>query len=73
MRIALKYRRGPADIAREFAKIGAALATVPLMAVAFSLTPTRRLDGLQKLYRVAGKIGALLGHRYYEYSATHSR
>lgn len=73
MRIALKYQRNPAGIAKEVAKIGAALISAPVLFVAFSLTPTRRLDGLQKLCRAAGKIGALFGHRHYEYSAPRTR
>jgi succinoglycan biosynthesis protein ExoM len=73
LRMALKHKRGAVDIAREMAKIMAALVSVPVLAVVFSLTPSRRLDGLQKLFRVAGKIGALLGHRYYEYAAQRYR
>jgi GT2 family glycosyltransferase len=68
MRIALKYKRGAGDVMREAAKILAALAAFPILCVAFAMNPTRRLDGVQKLFRAAGKIGALLGHRYYEYS-----
>lgn len=69
IRIALKYDSGVGSVMREIVKIFGALAAAPLLSLAFVLTPTRRLDGLQKLYRAAGKIGALLGHRYYEYSA----
>lgn len=73
LRMALKYARGIGGIAREIAKILAALVAVPVLALVFSLTPSRRLDGIQKLFRVAGKIGALLGHRYHEYAAQRYR
>ena len=73
MRIALKYKRGLGDVIREVAKILAALLAFPLLSIVFSMKPSRRLDGVRKLYRAAGKIGALLGHRYYEYAVPHRR
>lgn len=73
LRMALKYDRNILVIAREIAKILAALASVPVLALVFSLTPSRRLDGIQKLFRAAGKIGALVGHRYYEYASQRYR
>jgi len=73
MRIALKYRKGISAIAAEIAKISLALAAFPVLSAVYCMNPARRLDGIQKLYRAAGKIGALLGHRYYEYSAPQNR
>lgn len=68
LRMALKYAPGPSGIVREIVKIMGALACVPVLALIFSFDPSRRLDGVRKLYRIAGKIGALFGHRYYEYA-----
>jgi glycosyltransferase involved in cell wall biosynthesis len=73
MRIALKYGRGFFGSPTEVGKILAALVFFPVLSIAYCLSPTHRLDGLRKLYRAAGKIGALLGHRYYEYSAGGAR
>jgi hypothetical protein len=73
MRIALKHREGRNAIAREIAKIAAALLSVPILSIIFSATPEHRLDGIRKLYRAAGKIGALIGHHYHEYANTHGR
>jgi succinoglycan biosynthesis protein ExoM len=69
MRIALKYDRGPGAMLREVLKVLAAVIAFPLASIAFSMNPHRRLDGLRKLVRAAGKVGALVGHRYYEYAA----
>lgn len=73
LRMALKYERSAVSIVRELSKILAALVSVPVLALVFSLTPSHRLDGIQKLFRAAGKIGALFGHRYYEYAAQRYR
>jgi succinoglycan biosynthesis protein ExoM len=73
MRIALKYGNGPLAVAREFSKIVVAVVSFPVLLVVFSLSPRRRLDGVRRLYRAAGKIGALFGHRYYEYATRSSR
>jgi hypothetical protein len=73
MRIALKHRRSIGDMAVEFAKILAALAAAPVISLAFCLKPDRRLDGAYKLFRAAGKLGALFGHHYHEYAIIHGR
>jgi hypothetical protein len=70
---ALGPRKFGSHIAREVAKIVAALLSFPVVSIMYSLTPTRRLEGLRRVYRAAGKIGALFGHRYHEYSAHHGR
>jgi glycosyltransferase involved in cell wall biosynthesis len=73
LRMVLKYKRNATGIAREIAKILAAFASVPVLTLLYSLTPSHRLDGIQKLFRAAGKVGALVGHRYYEYAAQRYR
>jgi glycosyltransferase involved in cell wall biosynthesis len=73
LRMALKYKHNAIGIVREIAKILAAFAAVPVLTLVFSFTPSRRLDGIQKFFRAAGKVGALLGHRYYEYAAQRYR
>jgi GT2 family glycosyltransferase len=73
LRMALKYKRNALGIAGEVAKILAAFAAVPVLTLVFSLSPSRRLDGIHKFFRAAGKVGALLGHRYYEYAAERYR
>ena len=73
MRIALKYRATFGARSLEFAKIAAAFAAVPILSVAGSFTPERRLDGVYKLFRAAGKVAALLGHRYDEYATIHGK
>jgi GT2 family glycosyltransferase len=73
MRLALKYGHVPANVVKEIAKVIAAFVLFPMLSIAFSLAPRRRLEGLRRVYRAAGKIGALFGHRYHEYSAHHGR
>jgi len=71
MRVILQYRRGLASLAPEFAKIGGALLSAPLMSLIFVVKPNRRLDGLRLACRAAGKIVALCGRHYHEYATTH--
>ena len=68
MRLALKHQ-GVAAGARESAKAVAALAAFPFLSLAFGFHPRRRLDGVRKLARAMGKLGALFGHRYHEYAS----
>lgn len=73
MRIALKHGRGLGVLLSELSKIAGAFLAFPFLSIVYSLNPVRRLDGVRKLYRAAGKIGALFGHRYQEYAVTHGR
>jgi succinoglycan biosynthesis protein ExoM len=73
MLLTLKNRHGAGDVAREIAKILAALISFPVLSIVYSTTPRHRLEGLRRVYRAAGKIGALFGHRYHEYSTHHGR
>jgi glycosyltransferase involved in cell wall biosynthesis len=73
MRIALKHGRSPRALLAELSKIAGAVLAFPFLSIAYCFNPVRRLDGVRKLYRAAGKIGALFGHRYREYAVTHGR
>ncbi|MGH6871503.1 MAG: glycosyltransferase family 2 protein [Rhizomicrobium sp.] len=71
MRVFLKYRPGARAFAGECIKIAGAFAAVPVMSVALAARPPRRAIGLWKGFRAAGKLAALFGHRYDEYSVIH--
>ncbi|HEY0267136.1 MAG TPA: glycosyltransferase family A protein [Rhizomicrobium sp.] len=71
MRVLLKHRPGPATLAAELAKILAVLLLSPLAAVILAASPNRRALPLQKLFRAAGKLGAMFGTRYNEYAVVH--
>ncbi|MDE3115118.1 MAG: glycosyltransferase [Pseudomonadota bacterium] len=71
MRVFLKHRTGAAALLREFAKIGGALLLWPLLALILALSPTRRMAALRKVCRAAGKMAALFGSHYQEYSVIH--
>ncbi len=71
MLIALKHRHGAGAIVSELSKIAVAFVAFPVLSLVYSFNPVRRLDGVRKLYRAAGKVGALFGHRYREYAVTH--
>jgi succinoglycan biosynthesis protein ExoM len=73
MRIALKHSRSLGALLSELAKIAGAFLAFPFLSIVYSFNPVRRLDGVRKLYRAAGKVGALFGHRYQEYAVTHGR
>ena len=71
MRVLLKHQPGAALMLRESGKIlGALLLSLPLAAI-LALSPNRRLAPLQKLFRAAGKLTAMTGRRYNEYSVVH--
>jgi glycosyltransferase involved in cell wall biosynthesis len=71
MRVLMKHQPGPAMLCREIPKILAALLLSPLAAVILAASPNRRAMPLQKLFRAAGKLGAILGVRYNEYAVVH--
>lgn len=73
MHLAFKHANSRWSLAREMAKIAAALLSVPVLLIWRAFSPEHRLDGLRKLYRAMGKIGAVLGHRYHEYAVSHGR
>ena len=71
MRVLLKHRPGAATLLRETAKIGGALLLSPLAAAILCLVPNRRTAALRKFCRAAGKLAAILGAHYNEYSVIH--
>jgi len=71
MRVLIKHQHGAGTIARELAKIGAALLLSPPAAAILALNPRRRAAPLQKLCRATGKLTAMFGARYNEYSVVH--
>lgn len=71
MRVLLKHQPGAVLLAGELAKILAALLLSPLAAVILAASPNRKARALQKLYRAAGKLSAILGRRYNEYAVVH--
>jgi succinoglycan biosynthesis protein ExoM len=71
MRVLLKHRPGLLRLAVEVLKIMASLLLSPLAAVILAASPNRRAIPLQKLFRAAGKLGAMAGSRYNEYAVIH--
>ncbi len=71
MRVLLKHRPGPAQLAAELVKIAGSLLLSPLAAVILAASPNRRAVPLQKLFRAAGKLSAMFGARYNEYAVVH--
>ncbi|MBI3677564.1 MAG: glycosyltransferase [Proteobacteria bacterium] len=71
MRVFLKQRPKLLARAVEFAKIGGAILLFPILFVTFSALPNRTVEPLRKLCRAAGKIAAMFGNYYNEYSVTH--
>ena len=71
MRVLLKHRPGMAKLAVELAKILASLLLSPLAAVILAASPNRKARALQKLFRAAGKLNAMLGRHYNEYAVVH--
>ena len=71
MRVFLKY--GPSAAARltELAKIAAALLLSPVLFVILAFNANRRADALRRMFRAAGKVTALFGRQYNEYSVIH--
>jgi GT2 family glycosyltransferase len=71
MRVLLKHGLGARGVMVELCKIGGALFLSPLAALALAVHPRKRAIPLQKLFRAAGKLGALMGLRYNEYAVVH--
>ncbi|MEI9886233.1 MAG: glycosyltransferase [Rhizomicrobium sp.] len=71
MRVFLKY--GPSVRARlaELGKIAAALLLSPVLFVILAFDANRRADALRRMFRAAGKVTALFGRQYNEYSVIH--
>jgi glycosyltransferase involved in cell wall biosynthesis len=71
MRVFLKYSPSVPARAGEFAKIAGALLLAPLLFVVLAFDANRRADALRRLFRAAGKVTALFGRQYNEYSVIH--
>lgn len=71
MWVLLKHRPGLRTILREAAKIAGALLLSPLAAVILYPAANRRTAALRKFCRAAGKLAAMFGARYNEYSVIH--
>jgi succinoglycan biosynthesis protein ExoM len=71
MRVFLKYGPSAAQRTREMAKIAGALLLSPLLFVILAFDANRRADALRRMFRAAGKVAALFGRQYNEYSVIH--
>jgi GT2 family glycosyltransferase len=71
MRVLLKHEGGAGMLLRESGKIMGAFLLSPLLAILLAASPSRRRAALQRLFRAAGKLTALFGARYNEYSVVH--
>jgi GT2 family glycosyltransferase len=73
MRVFLKHRPTRTAYLEQAARIVGALLLNPFLFVILMADPNRRVKPLRKLCRAAGKIAALGGRRYDEYSVVHGQ
>jgi hypothetical protein len=73
MRVFLKYRPNLGARLKEIARIVAALLLNPVLFVILAFNPNRRVRPLRKLYRAFGKLAAMGGRTYEEYSVIHGQ
>ena len=73
MRVFLKYSPSAPARAGEVAKIAGVLLLAPLLFVILAFDANRRADALRRLFRAAGKVTALFGRSYKEYSVIHGK
>ena len=73
MRVLLKHRPGPVTWVAEALKILAVLLLSLPLAVILAPSPNRRLVPLNKIFRAAGKLTAMVGLRYNEYAVVHGQ
>ncbi len=73
MRVFLKHRPGALAQFNEAARIAAAILLNPFLFVILFANPNRRVRPLRKLCRAAGKIAAISGRSYDEYSVIHGQ
>ena len=71
MRVALKHGDGIGTVAREWAKIAAAILVSPILSLAFLATPERRFEGPRLFFRALGKAAAILGRHPSPYAVGH--
>ncbi|HSM94736.1 MAG TPA: glycosyltransferase family A protein [Rhizomicrobium sp.] len=73
MRVFLRHRPAVSSQVREFARLAAALLLNPVLFAILSFNPNRRVRPLRKLYRALGKLAAIGGRHYDEYSVIHGQ
>jgi GT2 family glycosyltransferase len=73
MRVFLKYRPNLGAQINEIARIVAALLLNPVLFAILAFNPNRRVRPLRKLYRAFGKLAAMGGRTYEEYSVIHGQ
>ncbi|MBS0275703.1 MAG: glycosyltransferase [Proteobacteria bacterium] len=73
MRVFLKYRPDLVARLNEMARIVAALLLNPVLFVILAFNPNRRVRPLRKLCRAFGKLAAIGGRTYEEYSVIHGQ
>ena len=73
MRVFLKYEATLRAWSLELIKIAAALLLSPVLFAILAFDANRRTNALRRFYRAAGKINALLGRQYNEYSVIHGQ
>ena len=71
MRVFVKYAPDRAAWAKEAVRIAGALLLSPLLLVILAFSANRRADALRRMARAAGKLTALFGRQYNEYSVIH--
>lgn len=73
MRVFLKHRPALRAVLEEAARIVAAVLLNPVLLVILAFDPNRRVRPLRKLARAFGKIAAIGGRTYQEYSVIHGQ
>ncbi|MGN6514253.1 MAG: glycosyltransferase family 2 protein [Rhizomicrobium sp.] len=73
MRVFLKHRPDLQDLLEETGRIIAAVLLNPVLFVILAFDPNRRVRPLRKLARAFGKIAAIGGRTYREYSVIHGQ
>ena len=73
MRVFLRYRPSFSAQLNEMARIVAALLLNPVLFVILAFNTNRRVRPLRKLYRAFGKLAAMGGRTYEEYSVIHGQ
>lgn len=71
MRVFLKHSPGVPAVLREIAKVAGVVLLYPLILPILGLVPNRAIDAVRVIFRSAGKMAALLGSHYEEYSVIH--
>ena len=73
MRVFLRHRPALSAQIHEFSRLAAALLLNPVLFVILAFDPNRRVRPLRKMYRAFGKLAAIGGRHYDEYSVIHGQ